>query len=63
MNVIRFLSFSLLVSSLLAQAQQKPDNRPNILWIVSEDNSASYLHCYGNEMATTPNIDMVTVQP
>lgn len=31
--------------------------RPNILWIVSEDNSASYIGCYGNERATTPNID------
>ena len=30
---------------------------PNILWIVSEDNSASYLGCYGNKQATTPNID------
>src|SRR5699024_1774310 len=31
--------------------------KPNILWIVSEDNSASYLGCYGNEQATTPNLD------
>jgi arylsulfatase A-like enzyme len=32
-------------------------NQPNILWIVSEDNSACYVHCYGNSYATTPNID------
>ncbi|GAA4304038.1 sulfatase-like hydrolase/transferase [Compostibacter hankyongensis] len=30
---------------------------PNILWIVSEDNSAEYVGCYGNKMATTPNLD------
>jgi arylsulfatase A-like enzyme len=30
--------------------------RPNILWIVSEDN-CPYLGCYGDDFATTPNID------
>ncbi|MEP0366895.1 MAG: sulfatase [Cyclobacteriaceae bacterium] len=29
---------------------------PNILWIVSEDNSP-YLGCYGDTLATTPHID------
>ncbi|MBK1877708.1 sulfatase family protein [Pelagicoccus mobilis] len=33
------------------------EDRPNILWLTSEDNSASWLGCYGNENATTPNID------
>jgi arylsulfatase A-like enzyme len=32
-------------------------DRPNILWLVSEDNSASWIGCYGNEIAKTPNID------
>jgi len=32
-------------------------DKPNILWITSEDNSASYIGCYGNEQANTPNID------
>jgi len=31
--------------------------RPNILWLVSEDNSASWIGCYGNKIAKTPNID------
>ena len=30
--------------------------QPNILWIVSEDNSP-YLGCYGDELATTPTLD------
>lgn len=32
------------------------DNKPNILWITSEDNSP-YLGCYGDEIARTPHID------
>lgn len=31
-------------------------DRPNILWIVAEDMSAT-LGCYGDEYATTPNLD------
>ena len=33
--------------------------RPNILWVTSEDNSHFWLGCYGNEQATTPNIDQL----
>jgi len=40
-----------LCSALVAE------ERPNILWIVSEDNSAHWIGCYGNEQAKTPNID------
>ena len=36
---------------------EKTKDRPNILWIVSEDNSAYFTGCYGNSFATTPNID------
>ena len=36
---------------------QVPEELPNILWIVSEDNSAFFTGCYGNTFATTPNID------
>lgn len=38
-----------------ANAQQ-PAARPNILWLVSEDNNP-YLGCYGDPIARTPNID------
>ncbi|MFC7337546.1 sulfatase [Haloferula chungangensis] len=33
------------------------DVKPNILWITSEDNSAHWLGCYGNEDAQTPRLD------
>ncbi len=32
-------------------------DRPNILWIVSEDNASHWLGCYGNQDAQTPNLD------
>ena len=48
---MRFLLFLLL--PLLASAA----DRPNVLWIVSEDNASHWLGCYGNEEAQTPNID------
>ncbi|MHC4518272.1 MAG: sulfatase-like hydrolase/transferase [Planctomycetota bacterium] len=41
----------------LLQAQRADDGeRPNILWITSEDNSP-YLGCYGDKLAHTPNLD------
>jgi len=48
-----------VISGFAAQAckTQIPKKLPNILWIVSEDNSAYFTGCYGNSFATTPNID------
>jgi len=36
-------------------------DRPNILWITSEDNSP-YLGCYGDAQAKTPNLDRLATQ-
>jgi arylsulfatase A-like enzyme len=33
--------------------------RPNILWITSEDNNIDWVGCYGNPHADTPNIDQL----
>jgi N-sulfoglucosamine sulfohydrolase len=41
---------------------QVPDEKPNILWIVSEDNSAYFTGCYGNSFGTTPNIDRLAAE-
>lgn len=35
---------------------------PNILWITSEDNSAHWLGCYGNEQAKTPRLDTLAAE-
>ncbi len=37
-------------------------DRPNVLWITSEDNAAHWLGCYGNKEAKTPNIDALATQ-
>ena len=36
--------------------------RPNILWLTSEDNSAEWIGCYGNRLARTPNIDRLATE-
>src|SRR4051812_44353318 len=39
----------------------QPATKPNILWIVSEDNNP-YLGCYGDTVARTPTIDALAKQ-
>ena len=34
-------------------------DKPNILWLTSEDNSAEWLGCYGNPKTKTPNLDQL----
>lgn len=36
-------------------------DRPNVLWITSEDNSP-YLGCYGDPLAQTPNLDRLAAE-
>lgn len=56
---IRYLSIIALWTGvgLFACAQ----DRPNILWIVSEDNSP-FLGCYGDAFATTPQLDQFAAE-
>ncbi len=42
MKAINYITLSLLASPFQSNAQQMPIAKPNILWIVSEDNSAYY---------------------
>jgi len=41
---------------LLSCQQDEAVEKPNILWLVSEDNGP-FLGCYGDTFATTPNLD------
>ncbi len=50
-----FILFLVIVSFTGCQ-EKIPKELPNILWLVSEDNSP-LLGCYGDEFATTPNLD------
>jgi len=58
--MIRSILTTGLVSSALLNAVS--EDRPNILWITSEDNSVDYIGCYGNEMINTPNIDKLAAE-
>ncbi len=49
------LFFGLIVCSVLA-ASLSAAERPNVLWITSEDNGP-HLGCYGDDFAVTPNLD------
>jgi hypothetical protein len=53
---IRSVVLLLLLSCVLSAVE-----RPNILWLVSEDNSP-YLSCYGDPIARTPNLDGLAKQ-
>ncbi len=52
---IKTVGTSALSLPLLAHCNRQPE-RPNILWLTSEDNSPC-LGCYGDEQANTPNLD------
>ncbi|HEX5790897.1 MAG TPA: sulfatase [Luteolibacter sp.] len=43
--------------ALLATTCLRAADRPNILWITSEDNASHWLGCYGNTQAQTPRLD------
>ncbi len=54
-----FMTMGLALSPLISLSscnEEKSNDLPNILWLVSEDNSPM-LGCYGDEFATTPNLD------
>lgn len=52
-----------IIFSISCSTDQKKENvdPPNILWIVSEDNGP-FVGCYGDELATTPNIDKLATE-
>ena len=59
-NVLKTL---LIVASLLqwSVTTKAQTDKPNILWIVSEDNT-TMIGSYGDKFATTPNIDKLSSQ-
>lgn len=53
----RLFTYVLLVLSISTHAAE----RPNILWIVSEDNGP-HMGCYGDALAVTPNLDALAAR-
>ncbi|MBM4091863.1 MAG: sulfatase, partial [Planctomycetes bacterium] len=52
---------SIAVSATFLCGLLHAGERPNVLWITSEDNSP-YLGCYGDPSAHTPNLDRLAAQ-
>ena len=57
-----FFSSGLIQTGCTMLNEEKANDKPNILWIVSEDNSAYWVGCYGNPHANTPQIDKLAKQ-
>jgi N-sulfoglucosamine sulfohydrolase len=57
-------SLALATAVAVARADDNPTAtpRPNILWLVSEDNTAFYTGPYGNPLARTPIIDRLAAE-
>ena len=51
------LTAAVMVSPNDVLAAHSHETRPNILWLTSEDNSISWVSCYGGKNCRTPNID------
>ena len=47
----------IVLLSALATLSLSAADRPNILWITSEDNASHWLGCYGNTQVQTPALD------
>jgi N-sulfoglucosamine sulfohydrolase len=55
---INLVAGLLSVSPVMAQkATDLPKERPNVVFILSDDHSVPYLGCYGNKDMNTPNLD------
>ncbi len=61
MKIRYTLSFIVLIAFMATGFTKKDPDLPNILWITSEDNSP-LLGCYGDEFATTPNLDQLAFE-
>ncbi len=55
------VTMGVTASQFPANADNPTTNRPNVLLIVSEDNSPD-LSCYGNSFVQTPNLDRLAAQ-
>ncbi len=56
-DVLKMNRFSIILTLFVVSLASAAQDRPNILWVTSEDNSHHWIGCYGNKDAKTPNID------
>ncbi|MEC9080996.1 MAG: sulfatase-like hydrolase/transferase [Verrucomicrobiota bacterium] len=55
-------SISMLLGIFLVATSAFATEKPNILWITSEDNGVSWVSSYGGTNARTPNIDQLAAE-
>ena len=53
------VTFVLACPATLPAAEAAQRSQPNVLFIISDDLTATALSCYGNTLCQTPNIDRV----
>src|SRR4051812_21577001 len=56
-HIVSILAATLALLTGVAGAA--PAERPNILYIMSDDHAAHALSCYGSKMNQTPNLDRI----
>ena len=61
-NIVRIGIWACLIGVGLLAAPTLAADRPNVVWITSEDNAAHWLGCYGNRQAQTPRLDALARQ-
>ncbi|MFW5830946.1 MAG: sulfatase-like hydrolase/transferase [Prolixibacteraceae bacterium] len=59
-NLIRF-AIAAFIFIFVFNHSKGQQELPNILWLTSEDNSP-FLGCYGDDFATTPNLDQLAAE-
>lgn len=52
----------LLLALLVAPLQDKPDERPNVLFILTDDHRPDGMGCYGNATLRTPHFDSIAAE-
>ena len=60
-DLVRAAAVGALVAAVPAGARGKSAERPNILWLVSEDNNP-FIGAYGDRLAHTPTIDAMAAK-
>lgn len=56
------LSISAMLQTVRAESQKTPGRPYNVLFIISDDLTATALSCYGNKVCQTPNIDRIAAR-
>lgn len=63
MKRIQFAAaFTIVLLSSLTRVQSAEERRTNVLFLISDDLTATALSCYGNTLCQTPNIDRLAAR-